>query len=273
MERLAIRRTAGVVGVVVLLLAIGGIGAVSAQEDPPQEPVCPAAPEGAIVVDLTASPKLLSWASVTLATGVKVSVDVPAGIYDIRLTSWDIHVDEDGSVQETQPAEQFFVRGYVGGSQVWQSGAISDLPDMENLLTETVGVGVSVPTLDVVEPFHAAYPDRSSPNSIQPVCIAFVPVAESTTTTAPATTTTTESTTTTEPPPTTTTEPEETSTTAEVQGTTITASDTTPTEEVEVLGTDVLPLTGSDSDLLALAALALAALGGLVLVAARRVGE
>ena len=58
-----------------------------------------------------------------------------------------------------------------------------------------------------------------------------------------------------------------------MQGTTITASDTTPTEEVEVLGTDVLPLTGSDSDLLALAALALAALGGLVLVAARRVGE
>ncbi|HIE21007.1 MAG TPA: LPXTG cell wall anchor domain-containing protein [Acidimicrobiia bacterium] len=56
-------------------------------------------------------------------------------------------------------------------------------------------------------------------------------------------------------------------------GTTITAGDTTTTQKVEVLGTDVLPLTGADSDLLALFALALAATGVLMLVAVRKTEE
>ena len=197
MVRLTSRRLAGAGAAMLLVFTIAGTG-FAAQEIPPQEPVCPAAPAGAIVVDLTGSGKLFSWASVTLATGQRVSVNVPAGTYDIRLTSFDPHVDAEGDVQETQLYEQYLVRGYNGGSVVWTSGAIADLPDTENLLTQTVGVAVTVPALDAVEPFHSAYPDKSSPNSIEPVCIAFIPVT--TTTTVPPTTTTVPETTTTTAP-------------------------------------------------------------------------
>ena len=103
-----------------------------------------------------------------------------------------------------------------------------------------------------------------------------IPDAATTTTTVEDTTTTTE---------------EETTTTVEVGGTTVTTEDTTTTTveildstltteasttssiEDEVLGTEVLPFTGVDNDLLALLAGSLAMLGSLVLIASRRVED
>ncbi len=234
MERLAIRRMAGV-GVVALMVFALGTGVLFAQEVPPQQPVCPAAPSGAIVVDLTASGKIVSNQRVPAATGVTVNVTVPAGTYDIRLTSWDLHVREDGRVQPTQNFEQYVVRGYAGGAQVWQSSAISDLPDLENLLTETVDVAVSIPELDAIDAYHAFYPDTSSANSIEPTCIAFIPVA-TTTTTAPTTTTTAQTTTTTAPT-TTTTAPTTTTTAPTTTTTAPTTTTTAPTTTTTVAPT------------------------------------
>jgi LPXTG-motif cell wall-anchored protein len=52
-----------------------------------------------------------------------------------------------------------------------------------------------------------------------------------------------------------------------------TAASTTSSIEDEVLGTEVLPFTGVDNDLLALLAGSLAMLGSLVLIASRRVED
>ena len=100
-----------------------------------------------------------------------------------------------------------------------------------------------------------------------------------------------EETTTTEAEETTTTEAEETTTTVEILDSTVTTEDTTTTTveildstitteasttssiEDEVLGTEVLPFTGVDNDLLALLAGSLAMLGSLVLIASRRVED
>ena len=234
MERLTTRRLAAAGVVALLVFTIGATTATAVEDVPPQEPVCPAAPAGSIVVDLTASGKLFSWASVTLATGVRVPVTVPAGTYDIRLTSFDPHVNAEGHVQESQLAEVYLVRGFSGGSQVWQSASIGDLPDTENLLTQTVNVAVSVPALDAVEPFQSAYPDKSSPNSIEPVCIAFILVSQPTTTTTAPTTTTVPETTTTVPETTTTTAPTTTTTAPTTTTTAPTTTTTAPTTTTTV---------------------------------------
>jgi len=90
------------------------------------------------------------------------------------------------------------------------------------------------------------------------------------------TTTTVEDTTTTTVEDTTTTTVEDTTTTTiedEVLPTTITTLATTTTVADEVLDEEVLPFTGVDTDMLALLAGSLGLLGGMVLLATRRVEE
>jgi len=94
--------------------------------------------------------------------------------------------------------------------------------------------------------------------------------AETTTSTTEDTTTTTVEETTTVPEETTTTV-EETTTTVEILETTLTSAPTTSsTVADEVLGKEVLPFTGLESGELAIVASALALLGSLVLLSARR---
>jgi hypothetical protein len=116
------------------------------------------------------------------------------------------------------------------------------------------------------------------------VCSVEEPEEEETTTTEAEETTTTEA-------EETTTTVEQTTTTVEILDSTVTTEDTTTTTveildstltteasttssiEDEVLGTEVLPFTGVDNDLLALLAGSLAMLGSLVLIASRRVED
>lgn len=95
---------------------------------------------------------------------------------------------------------------------------------------------------------------------------------------AAETTTTTEATTTTaevKPTEVTTSTTLATTTTAEVKPTEVTTTQapTSTTIEAEVKGTEVLPFTGSDDDLLALLAVGLLATGGLLVVSTRRAGD
>ena len=98
---------------------------------------------------------------------------------------------------------------------------------------------------------------------------------ETTTTEAEETTTTVEQTTTTvEILDSTVTTEDTTTTTVEILDSTLTTeASTTSSIEDEVLGTEVLPFTGVDNDLLALLAGSLAMLGSLVLIASRRVED
>jgi hypothetical protein len=99
----------------------------------------------------------------------------------------------------------------------------------------------------------------------------YAPEPEDTTTTTEA-----EETTTTTVEDTTTTTVEDTTTTVEILDSTVTtapAETTTSSIEDEVLGTEVLPFTGLDNDLLALLAGSLGLLGALVLISSRRIED
>jgi hypothetical protein len=102
------------------------------------------------------------------------------------------------------------------------------------------------------------------------VCYAPEPTTTTTSTTVPEETTTVPEETTTVPEETTTTVGE-TTTTVEILETTLTSAPTTSsTVEDEVLGKEVLPFTGLETGELAIVASALALLGSLVLLSARR---
>lgn len=151
--------------------------------------VCPEPPADALVVDVPGEPRLYSSRGQSESFFGPVSVEVPAGTYDVWLTSFDDHVTEE-RVKPSQPREQYFLEGSQDGTVVWESSAISDLPDDRNHLTERVDRGVSIPQLDGLVFRHAAYPDDSSANSHEPVCVFLVPVAQTTTTETSTTTTT-----------------------------------------------------------------------------------
>ena len=67
-------------------------------------------------------------------------VSIPAGRYDIILESFDQHVVGD----DTQPNEQWFIQAWDGETLVFTSNAISDLPDDQNTLIETVNTDVAL---------------------------------------------------------------------------------------------------------------------------------
>lgn len=271
-------RRRGVAGLTTLaMLAAVALTVVpaAAQESPPE---CPPAPAGAIVVDLPFE-ELYTNRGEAAAIGSTVSANVPAGNYDIRITGWDDHVIGD-VIKETQLREVFQVQGFNGGSVVFTTGETPDLPDDQNTVTAYVNYDVAVPDLTSMRAIHSD-PDRDeTANSIHPICIVFIPVAEETTTTTqPETTTTTqpEVTTTTQPEATTTTQPEATTTTTVPQATTTTVGPTATTSPPEVQATttvpSTLPFTGVETEHLAIVAFAALAAGAGLVLATRKNAE
>lgn len=261
----------------VLLAALGAVGVpAGGQEGPPE---CPPAPAGAVVV-LLPFEELYANRGDAAATGSTVTADVPAGRYDIRLTAWDDHVI-GGTVKATQLREVYRVEGFSGGSVVFTTEETPDLPDEENTLTAFVNADVPVPALDSLRAVHGDPGADETPNSIHPICIAFIPVQQDTTTsTVPDTTSTTivETTSTTVPDTTSSTvDVTTTSTTAPQTTTTIGPETTTTTVDVAPTTTpsttpSTLPFTGEGSQALVyLALLSLAAGTGLVLTTRRSV--
>lgn len=264
------RSMAGVLTAMMLVGLMAAVMPVSAQEGPPQ---CPPAPAGSIVVELPFE-ELYTNRGEAASIGSTVNANIPAGQYDVRLTGWDDHVIGD-VVKETQLREVYQVQGFSGGSVVFASGETPDLPDEQNTITATVNTNVAVPALDALRAVHSDPNQDETANSIHPICVAFIPVVqETTTTTVPETTTTVPETTTTVPEttttvpetttttPTPTTVPETTTTTVppQVSSTTLASTTTTVTPAT-------LPFTGSGSDQMAVVALlALVAGTGLVLL-------
>jgi hypothetical protein len=140
-------------------------------ELPPRVPkTCPTPDvEGAIVAEFEG--KVYASGNGAFETA-PVSIDLPAGIYDVYLTGYDDNHSE--TWDPTQEREQFFVRGFFDGTAVWDSPVISDLPTEEIQLTEKVASSVSIPALDSIKAIHDAYPSDFS-DSIYPVCVVFVP--------------------------------------------------------------------------------------------------
>lgn len=138
-------------------------------------PRCPEAPPGATVVDF-GSPVLLSNKE-SASKSAEITVNIPAGTYDIWLTSYDNHVTATGT-KPHQPQEQYHVVGSGSSGVVFTSDSISDLPDDQNQLTEQVEDDLVISAdLTGVTAVHSAYP-TSGANSIRPVCAVFVPVQQ-----------------------------------------------------------------------------------------------
>lgn len=176
-------------------------------------------------------------------TTAPVTVDIPAGVYDIAYISDDTtHLDV---VDPTQNEEQWAI---VGAG--WASPFTVDIP-IDQVRVTGVWSGVSVPDLGSVTFVHRGV---GNINSVDPVSVCFSPVVVPTTTTEAPTTTTeapvTTVTPTTETPstvaPTTTETPEVTTTakTVETSSTVLTADDT-----------PVLAVTGVESWQLTLVAM------------------
>ncbi len=108
------------------------------------------------------------------ATRGPASVSIPAGHYNITLESWDDHEIPGG---DSQPNERWFIQAWHGETLVFTSNAISDLPDGQRTLVETVNTDQPLEAITSITIKHAAYPDESTPNSIFPICVSFVRIA------------------------------------------------------------------------------------------------
>ena len=109
------------------------------------------------------------------AEGDVLDVSIPAGKYNITLQSFDNHSEKP---DQTQTNESWYLKLSDEGSVLGQTSSISDLPDDENHLIETVDTDFVVTTdIKKVQSIHAVYPD-TNPNSIEPVCALFEKVVE-----------------------------------------------------------------------------------------------
>jgi len=161
----------------VVLAVLAGMTAlpVLAQEAPVGPPACPLT-EG-IVINVSGA----TWgiglirsdrneAAATLGPGAAV---VPPGIYNVLLAAWDKHPSGD----QTQLNEQWALLGLdETGSVVFASGSTPDIPDDQTLVVATVDAGVEIAGFTQAAAIHAAFRNTDSPNSVWPICAAFVPV-------------------------------------------------------------------------------------------------
>ena len=144
------------------------IGFYQLDAPPPTVPVSASCPlTDGIVVEIT-SQKLLAD-SANRATYGPITVSIPAGTYDIALASFDDHTNKP---DQDQHREHWFAA--LNGSE-YESPSLGDLPEGKNYLTGVVAKGVSLPQgVNQITAKHAAYPsDR--PESVAPICMAFVP--------------------------------------------------------------------------------------------------
>lgn len=260
-------------GVTLLVIATLGVRPGFAQT----VPACQLT--GDIVIELFDGTAVRSDLDEQGATNGPFAIAIPSGSYELSLMSFDRHSSEDGSDPQTR--EQWFLRGLDGGSVVFESAAISDLPEDVDVLTEIVHGNVDIPALDAVVAVHAAFGSASAQgtNSVQPICAALTAVDA--TTTSQATTTTTQATTTTTTQATTTTTAATTSSSAEATTTTSlaaenaggSAQDDGDDDGTGVLGNQIsqeeLPFTGLTDPQVAMAGAVMVFVGTLVLVATR----
>lgn len=129
---------------------------------------------GRTIVMLPDEVKLMSHEGLTKSETARIGTNLPKGEYTVTLVAADGY-DERKTI--TQPKEQYKLRLLnSSGETVVTTGATSDLPDKVSYVQKTYVVNEKlVVTQDVTKviAFHAAYPDKTSPNSVIPICAAF----------------------------------------------------------------------------------------------------
>lgn len=103
-----------------------------------------------------------------------VDVSIPAGRYHVTLASFD---DHSGNALP-QPNETWFIEGWNADTLVFTSNTIADIPDNVSTIVQQVNTNVPIATITNIVVNHGAYPDETSPNSLRPVCVSFVRIAD-----------------------------------------------------------------------------------------------
>jgi len=191
------------------------------------------------------------------------AVNVPAGTYEITMSSW-LGLTDDPA----QTMEQWYFTTDSGYTSPLTTDSSPNMIFTDVVNTQTLPATASV-TLH-----HKG--NTGVTNSVHPLCIGFRTVAAPTTTTAaPTTTTAAPTTTTTAAPTTTTTENNQVSPASTAAPTTTTTTTTTAAPTTTTTTAPSLALTGPDdlSMSLGLTGAALLLAGGAAMVAARRTEE
>ncbi len=161
-------------------------------------PVCPFTPQaGRIIVNIPiASASDDSWHGIMSYLGYNsgasfktdaVSVNIPAGNYDVRIFSADYGIDRASNA--SQPNERFFLILNNGSSEVVRTNSTDDLPDgnsvsAEKLVNTNLTLSQNINSLIA---YHSGYPgDLTSNNSVVPICAAFDLITQTTTITTTA---------------------------------------------------------------------------------------
>jgi hypothetical protein len=140
-------------------------------EPKPVKLVCPIKPaQGLTIVNLEG--RLYSDRTPGNQTAAQ-AVNLPKGTYTVRLVGWDGYI---GRENMTQPKEAYKLV-LTGNNYTVSTNAHSDLKDKvrEASVDEVVHNANFVVEKDVTSVYaaHAFYLDKSSPNSLEPICASF----------------------------------------------------------------------------------------------------
>ncbi len=135
---------------------------------------CPLSPQsGRTIVNFPTEEKLLSNKGIATAEIGPIAVELPAGDYKVTLVAADGYKDRN---KADQPRERYFVKLMKDNSEVSRTGKTSDLPDNEDYVRKSYVVNDKLTiskAVTAVVASHGDFPDKTSPNSIIPVCAAF----------------------------------------------------------------------------------------------------
>lgn len=144
-------------------------------EEPRPEPVRPVCPwnGSADQIVVSFSERVRSDKALSDATSDTVAANVPAGTYDVWLASWDGY---NGRETVTQPREQWYASLASNGAEVGRTQTTPDLADYQREVFEQFNAGELAvnQSANQVTVQHAFYPDKTSPNSVTPICAKFI---------------------------------------------------------------------------------------------------
>jgi uncharacterized repeat protein (TIGR01451 family) len=138
------------------------------------QPECPYTSHDGIVVEFKAETALFSSVESKSRT-TPVSVNIPAGEYSVSLVSWDGHFFREDQIQNN---EQYKAVLSNGTSDIASTNPTDDLQDgtATAYFEGEVNSSFVLPTAATkVYALHSSFLDRSSANSLVPICGVFTP--------------------------------------------------------------------------------------------------
>jgi hypothetical protein len=136
------------------------------------KPECPYTSADGTVIDFTDA-RIYSSRGAMNARTEPQAVNLPVGTYAVQLVAWDGYTDR---VNVSQPNEQYKVVVTNDVNVVAETNSTSDLEDRvaTALFDAQVNSELEISSAGTYAyALHSVYPDKSSPNSLNPICAVF----------------------------------------------------------------------------------------------------